>query len=131
MRNLEEVIDIGSPAYSLHVAVAIPAATRLVREYPDLCRDAPKLETSVFRCVTHNLAISSSLCRNKDSCAPGFAFLCSPPTVWAFHLETTSERTTRTRGTCLLAFPHQRGWGIAGGCFIGFVLADDLEEEAI
>lgn len=122
---------MGSPAHSLHVAVAAPAAAALVREHPDLRRDASKMATSVFCNVTHNLANSTSRSRSKDSRAPSFAFLCSPIPVRSFHFGTTSERSTGCRGACLLAFPHQRECGIAGRCFIGFAPSEDLVEEAV
>lgn len=98
---------MSSPAHSLHVAVATPATTPLVREHPDLRRDAPQLASSVSCCVTRNVAINTSRSRSKDTWATGFTFLCSPTSAATFHLETTSERSTGRRGTCLLAFPHQ------------------------
>jgi hypothetical protein len=122
---------MSSPAHSLHIAVAAPATTPLVREHPDLRRDAPRMASSFSSCVTCNVAITTSYGRNKGSRATGFNFLCSPTSAAAFHLETTTERSTGRRGTCLLAFPHQLGWGIAGGYSIGFALAEDLVEEAV
>lgn len=122
---------MSSPAHSLHVAVAAPATIPLVRERPDSRRDASKLTTSVFCCATYNLASSTSRSHSKNSGALGFAFLCSPNPVWPFHLETTGERSTGCRGACLLAFPHERECGIAGGCFMEFALSEDLFEEVV
>ena len=122
---------MSSPAHSLHVAVASPATTPLVWEHPDSGRDAPRMASSVSCRVTCNVTISTSRGRRKDFRAAGFTFLCSPSSAAAFQSETTTERSPGMRGTCLLAFPHQLGWGIAGSCSIGFVLAEDLVEEAV
>jgi hypothetical protein len=122
---------MSSPAHSLHAAVATPAAPPLVREHPDLRRDGSDLATSVSCSVTYNFAIATSRGRAKDSSATGFTFLCSPSSARAFHLEITSVRSIGRRGTCLLAFPHELGCRIAGGCSMGFALAEDLVEEAV
>jgi len=119
---------MSSPAHSLHIAVATPATMPLVREH--LRRDAHQMASSVSCCVTCIVPITTSRGRGKDSWATGFTFLCSPTSAAAFHLETTTERSTGRRGTCLLAFPHQLGRGIARGYSIGFALAEDLVEEA-
>ncbi len=68
---------------------------------------------------------------HPDSCATGFTFLCSPTCAATFHSETTNERSTGRRGTCLLAFPDQLGCEIADGCSIGFAMTEDLVEEAV
>jgi hypothetical protein len=122
---------MSSPAHSLHVVVATAAAIPLVREHPDLRRDAPQMASSVSCCVTRNVLITTSRGGGKDSWTTGFTFLCSPTSAAAFHLEKTTERSTGRRGTCLLAFPHQLGWEIAGGYSIGFALAEDLVEEPV
>jgi hypothetical protein len=122
---------MSSPVRSLHAAVATPETRPLLWEHPDLRRDAAQLASSVSCCVTRNVAITTSRGRSKDTWATGFTFLCSPTSAATFHLETTTERSTGRGGTCLLAFPHQLGWGIARGCSIGFVLAEDLLEEAV
>jgi hypothetical protein len=114
---------MSSPVRSLHAAVATPETRPLLWEHPDLRRDAAKLVSSVSCCVTRNVAITTSRGRSKDIWATGFTFLCSPTSAATFH-------STGRRGTCLLAFPHQLGLGIARGCSIGFVLAEDLFEEA-
>ena len=122
---------MGSPAHSLHVAVAVPETRPLVWEHADLRRDALQMASSVSICVIRYVAITTSRVRNKDSCATGFTFLCSPTCAATFHSETTNERSTGRRGTCLLAFPDQLGWEIAGGCSIGFAMTEDPVEEAV
>jgi hypothetical protein len=116
---------MGSPEHSLHLAVAAPATSPSV-EQPYLCRDTPQ-ETIPVPCLTScDLAISSPRGSCKDFRTACFAFLCSPPPVWSFHVETTSERSTGWRGTCLVALPLERGSIIAGSHFLGFALAEDL-----
>ncbi len=121
---------MGSPAHSLHVGVTVPATSSSVGQ-PYLCRDTPQKTTPVSCFTSCDLAVNTSRGSCKEVRATRFAFLCSPSPVWAFHLEITTERSTGRRGTCLLAFPHQLGWGIAGGYSIGFALAEYLVEEAV
>ncbi len=122
---------MSSPVHSLRVAVATPETRPLGWEHPDLPRDAPQLASSVSFCIARYVAITTSRVRNEDSCATGFTFLCSPTCAATFHSETTNERGTGRRETCLLAFPDQLGWEIAGGCSIGFAMTEDLVEEAV
>jgi len=51
---------MSSPAHSLHVAVATPPTTQLVREQPDLRQYRHKMASSVSCCVTCNVAITTS-----------------------------------------------------------------------
>lgn len=117
-------------APSLHVAVAASATIPSVGQ-PYLCRDTPQKAIPVPCFTSCDLAVNTPRGYCKEFRATCFAFLCSPSPVWAFHLETTTERSTGKRGTCLLAFPHELGCRIAGGCSIGFALAEDLVEEAV
>src|SRR5260370_6940750 len=107
----------------MHVAVAAPETTRSVWQ-PYLRRDTPQKAISVFCCTSYDLAINIPGGGCKGFRASGFAFLCSP--VWAFHLETTTERSTGKRGTCLLGFPHEPASGIAVTCYLGFALPAHL-----
>ena len=117
--------------HSLHVAVATPETKPLAWEHPDLRRDASQMAISVSFCVIRYVAIATSRVRDRDSCATGFTFLCSPTCAATFQSETTNERSAGRRGACLLAFPDQLGWEIAGGCSIGFAMTEDLFEETV
>jgi hypothetical protein len=119
---------MGSPAHSLHIAVAVPATSSSV-DQPNVCRDTPQKAISLSCCTSCDLAVNTPRGCCKEFRATRFAFLCSPPP--AFHGETTTERSRGMRGTCLHAFPHELGCGIAGGCSIRFELAKDLVEEAV
>jgi|SRR5580704_129090 hypothetical protein len=121
---------MSSPAHSLHVAVAAPATTPSVWQ-PHLCRDTPQKAISLSCFTPCDLAVKTPRRYCKEFRATCFAFLCSPPPVWAFRSETTSGTNTGRRGAYLFAFPCQRGCGIASDCFIGFALAEKLEEAGL
>ncbi len=121
---------MGSPAHSLHIAVAVPATPPSVGQ-PYLCRDMPQKAIPVSCPTSCDLAINSPDGSCKDFRATYFTFLCSPPPVWSCHLEKTNERGMGRRGTCLFAFPHQRESSIGGSRFIGFAVPEDLAEEAV
>jgi hypothetical protein len=122
---------MGSPARSLHVAAAVPATSSSVAQ-PYLCRDTPQKAISVSCCTSSELAVNTPRRCYKQSRATGFAFLCSPPRL--FPHSTWKQQLRKVRGgeeLAYFAFPHQLGLGIACGCSIGFVLAEDLFEEAV
>jgi len=82
---------MSSPAHSLHVAVATPPTTPLVREHPDLRRDGPQMVSSVSCCVTCNVAITTSPVAVKIL-GQLVSLLHAPPTSpAAFNLQTTTE----------------------------------------
>lgn len=119
------------PVHSLRVDIATFETTPLVREHPGLRRDAYRTASAVSCCVARFVAITSSRIRGNSYWPSDVTFYCSPTCAATSHSETTIERSIGSRGTCLLASPHQLGWEIPGGRSRQFALPEDPVEEGL